>query len=29
MVNLITGHQASIPVAQIPFLDTADNTVAW
>jgi hypothetical protein len=29
MVNLITGHQASIPVAQIPFLDPADNTVAW
>jgi len=29
MVNLITGHQASIQVAQIPFLDPADNTVAW
>ena len=29
MVNLITGHQASIRVAQILFLDTADNTVAW
>jgi len=29
MVSLVTGHQASIPVAQIPFLDTADNTAAW
>jgi hypothetical protein len=29
MMNLITGHQASIRVAQVPFLDTAYNTVAW
>ena len=29
MVNLITGHQASITAAQIPSLDTAYNTAAW
>jgi hypothetical protein len=28
-VNLTTGHQASITVAQIPNLDTAYNTAAW
>jgi hypothetical protein len=28
-VNLTTGHQASITVAQVPSLDTAYNTVAW
>jgi hypothetical protein len=28
-VNLTTGHQASITVAQIPYLDAAYNTAAW
>jgi hypothetical protein len=28
-VNLTTGHQASITVAQIPYLDDAYNTAAW
>jgi hypothetical protein len=28
-VNLITGHQASITAAQIPYLDAAYNTAAW
>ena len=29
VVNLTTGHQASITVAQIPYLDAAYNTAAW
>ena len=28
-VNLITGHQASITAAQIPYLDGAYDTAAW
>jgi hypothetical protein len=28
-VNLSTGHQASITVAQIPYLDAAYTTAAW
>jgi hypothetical protein len=28
-VNLITGHQASITVSQVPYLDAAYNTAAW
>jgi hypothetical protein len=28
-MNLITGHQASITAAQIPYLDGAFNTAAW
>jgi hypothetical protein len=29
VVNLTTGHQAWITVAQIPYLDAAYNTAAW
>jgi hypothetical protein len=28
-VNLITGHQASTTVSQVPYLDAAFNTAAW
>lgn len=28
-VNLITGHQASTMVSQVPYLDGAFNTAAW
>ena len=28
-VNLSTGHQASVTIAQIPALDTAENAAAW
>jgi hypothetical protein len=28
-VNLTTGHQATVTVAQVPSLDAAYNTAAW